>query len=267
MPLGALLMRSLSLPSPFGRRPTELLGLWVALVAALNGLAGILPYLKPVAGLSQRVAADIAAHTPPRALIVVAGVGDDAQCEVDVPYFAHRPVLSLHSVLAHAQTLSAAQVEVHTTLNRAFGAGRAVYVLDELWANRRTVAALRHQCPTVSATEMQELFAAYHPVPSWNGPRGLVWRLSPAIVPRGRISPIGRRMMPGNDRNSFCAPRRAWTSLTSAGDWQFSPSCLSMSPAIFFLFCTRPSLRPRRNGHGSRWQFPISVFSGPCRAF
>ena len=155
-----------------------LLTLWFSSYTLLNFLTGVLPYLKPVAGLSQRVAADITAHTPPRALIVVAGVGDDAQCEVDVPYFAHRPVLSLHGLLAHAQTFPAAQSEVQMTFDRAFGAGRNVYVLDELWANRRTVSALRRQCPEISAVQVQALFAAYRPVPAWRGPRGIVWKLS-----------------------------------------------------------------------------------------
>ena len=61
--------------------------------------------MKPVAGLSQRVALDIRAHTPPRSLIIVPGVGADAQGEVDIPYFANRPVLSLHGLLAHSATL------------------------------------------------------------------------------------------------------------------------------------------------------------------
>ena len=125
-------MLSLTQPSPLaGRHGTKRLGLWIGVFALLNGLAGVLPYLKPVAGLSQWVARDIAAHTPPRALIVVAGVGDDAQCEVDIPYFAHRPVLSLHGLLAHAKTFPAAQADIQTTLDRAFGAGRNVYVMDE----------------------------------------------------------------------------------------------------------------------------------------
>jgi len=154
-----------------------------------------LPYLKPTAGLSQWVAADVAAHTPPRALIIVAVVGDDAQCEVDVPYFAHRPVLSLHGTLAHAKTYSDTQATLCTTLDKAFGAGRSVYVLDELWTNRRTVAALHHQNPEIDAPLVQSLFDEYQLVPSWHGPRGWVWKLTPPsrLGKSGRIKGGARR--------------------------------------------------------------------------
>ncbi len=203
IPLGALLMLSLTQPSVLtARHAARLMGAWISVFALINGLAGVLPYLKPVAGLSQWVARDIAAHTPPRALIVVAGVGDDAQCEVDIPYFAHRPVLSLHGLLAHAKTFPAAQADIQSTLDRAFGAGRNVYVLDEIWTNRRTMAALQHQCPEISAPQVQALFSAYHPIPAWRGPRGQVWKLSAPEAFRdlsGRISGSARRTTRRND--------------------------------------------------------------------
>ena len=203
VPLGVLLLLSLRHLRPFRRRTARFFGLWIAACTLLNLLAGIVPYLKPVAGLSQRVAADMAAHTPPRALIVVAGVGDDAQCEVDIPYFARRPVLSLHGVLARARSFPEAQAEVQTTLDRALEAHRTVYVTDEIWHNRQTAAALRHQCPLLSASDIEALFAEYHPVPSWNGPRGLVWKL------QGRISHGARRTLRGNEsftRRSSLSP-------------------------------------------------------------
>jgi hypothetical protein len=147
--------------------------------AGLNFLAGILPYLKPVAGLSQRVAVDIKAHTPPRSLIVLSGVGDDAQCEVDVPYFAERPVLSLHGLLAHAATLPAAQASLNKSLAGAYGAKRQVYVMGEMWSRRDQAAGLARQSPGLSGADVQALFRDYAFIPAWNGPRGTVWRVLP----------------------------------------------------------------------------------------
>ena len=175
VPLGALLLRTKLNP--------RLLGVWIGVFAGLNFLAGILPYLKPVAGLSQRVALDVKAHTPPRSLIVVSGVGDDAQCEVDVPYFASRPVLSLHSLLAHTATLPSAQADLDHSLAGALGAKRQVYVLGEMWSRRDQVAGLNRQVPGLSGADVQALFRDCTLVPAWNGPRGTVWRALPAKTP------------------------------------------------------------------------------------
>jgi hypothetical protein len=149
--------------------------------------------LKPVAGLSQRVALDIKAHTPPRSLIVVSGVGDDAQCEVDIPYFAHRPVLSLHGLLAHSATVPAAQASLNKSLAGAFGAKRQVYVLDEIWSAPDSVKGLRKQSPDLDGPHLRSLFGNYTVVPAWTGSRGMVWRLLP-LAPIGRSSGAARRI-------------------------------------------------------------------------
>lgn len=200
IPLGAWL--TLALP----RRRLPLLAAWIGAFTMLNFLAGILPYLKPIAGLSQRVAVDIRQHTPPRALIVVAGVGDAAQCEVDIPYFGNRPILSLHGLLAHTQTLPEAQGSLEQSLDKAFGAGRAVYVPEELWTHRDCVKGLQKQSPTLTGPALQAMFAAYSPVLAWNGPRGLVWRLSPRARP-GRRTEAARRTGLPDDRRSDTAER------------------------------------------------------------
>ncbi len=177
IPLGTLLL--LANPNP------RLLGIWVGVFAGLNFLAGILPYLKPVAGLSQRVAQDIKAHTLPRSLVVLSGVGDDAQCEVDVPYFAGRPVLSLHGLLAHTKTLSAAQAALDQSLTGAFGAKRQVYVMGEMWSRQSEVAGLTRQSPGVSSAGLRALFGRYMLTPAWTGPRGIVWRVLPPAPNNG----------------------------------------------------------------------------------
>ena len=171
VPLGTLLLRA----GP----PPRLVAVWAGVFAALNFLAGILPYQKPVAGLSQRMALDIRAHTPPRSLLVVSGVGEDAQCEVDIPYFANRPVLSLHGLLAHSATLPVAQISLEHSLTGAFGARRQVYVLDEIWGRRDSVKGLGRRSPGVSSEALRLLFQKFDLAPAWSGPRGLVWQAFP----------------------------------------------------------------------------------------
>ena len=183
VPLGTLLL--LARPAPL------LLGVWAAVFTSLNFLAGILPYQKPVAGLSQRVALDIRGHTPPRSLIIVSGVGDDAQCEVDIPYFANRPVLSIHGLLAHSGTLPAAQASLAKSLSGAFGASRQVYVLDEIWSRRDQVKGLARQSP-LSGDDLHALFQSYVLIPAWTGPRGQVWRVkNPSRLASSQVTSQG----------------------------------------------------------------------------
>ncbi|MGI4788075.1 MAG: hypothetical protein ACRYFS_04415 [Janthinobacterium lividum] len=192
VPLGTLLL--LSRPSPLP------LGLWVSVLVTLNFLAGILPYLKPVAGLSQREAFDIRSHTP-RSLMIVSGVGDDAQCEVDIPYFANRPVLSLHGLLAHSGTLPAAQLSLEASLTGAFGAHRQVYVMDEIWSRRDQVKGLQRQSLGLDAGDLRALFLSYNLVSAWNGPRGTVWRVLP-LSAQSRSSGGQRRTNADAARNA-----------------------------------------------------------------
>ena len=193
VPLGTLLL--------LARPPIRLLGIWVGVFVLLNFFAGILPYLRPIVGISQRVAFDIKAHTPPRSVVVVSGVGEDAQCEVDVPYFAHRPIFSLHGLLAHTDALPAAQDALGKSLRGAFGAGRQVYVLDEIWSRRDQVAGLTRQSPGVSSANLRALFGSYRLVPAWTGPRGTVWRVFSLTNP-GRSSGTVRRMKGDAERNT-----------------------------------------------------------------
>lgn len=176
VPLGTLLM--LAKPSP------KWLSVWVGVFVLLNFLGGVLPYLKPINGVSQRVAFDIKAHTPPRSLVILSGVGEDAQAEVDVPYFAHRPVLSLHGLLARSGTLPAAQEALDKSLAGAFGAGRQVFVLDEVWTRRDTVTGLTRQSAGITSADLSALFGSYALAPAWTGPRGIVYRVRSHSKPK-----------------------------------------------------------------------------------
>lgn len=178
MPLGVLLLMARPAVRPAAA--------WVGVFTLLNFLAGILPYLKPVAGLSQGVALDIRAHTPPRSLIIVPGVGADAQGEVDIPYFANRPVLSLHGLLAHSATLPGAEAALNKSLAGAWGAGREVYVLGEVWAAPDAVKGLQKQSSGLDGPRLRSLFGEDTLTVAWAGPRGQVFRVSRTPAPKRR---------------------------------------------------------------------------------
>ncbi len=157
-----------------------LVGVWVALYATLNVQASIAPHCRPDASPFQQEARDVHAHTQFGDLVLVAGAGDGAQYEVDIPYFADRDVLSLHTLLTRQRddrdaALAQAQAQIAQTL----ASGRAVYALDELKHNRRTLDALRKRHPEWGQIEMNALFAPYRRTLGWTGPRGVVWRLTP----------------------------------------------------------------------------------------
>jgi len=154
------------------------LALWIALFIAINWICSIRPNMAAAASPFQRIALDVRAHTSPGDLIVVMGAGNDAQCEVDIPYFAERNLLSLHSTLTSAHedaplSLQRAQAQIARTL----GLNHQVYALDEVLNSRPAFAALQKKHPSFSAGDLQSLMGAYRWTPAWTGPRGVVWRL------------------------------------------------------------------------------------------
>ena len=176
-----------------------LLGAWIVLYGLLNAQASILPHLAPNSDPFRRIAADVRAHTQPGDVILVAGAGDGGPCEVALPYFADRAVISLHGLLTKSRNDKAAALTAPTPterdapasaqaqMNAALQAGHAVYALDEVIPagvnlgtahNPHTLAELaaRHH---VSQTDLKRLLAPYALSPAWHSPRGPVWRLTP----------------------------------------------------------------------------------------
>ncbi len=160
-----------------------LVGAWIILFATLNVQASILPHLRANASPFAVAARDIRARTLPGDVVLLAGAGDGAQCEVDIPYFADREVVSLHTLLTRARedktkAWNAAAAQMALTVR----SGHAVYALDELWHNKRTSDALTHRHPTWTHPDLQTLCAPYRRTLAWVGPRGPVWRLSPLVA-------------------------------------------------------------------------------------
>ncbi len=138
-----------------------LVGAWIVLFATLNVQASILPHLRASASPFAVAARDIRAHTLPGDVVLLAGAGDGAQCEVDIPYFADREVVSLHGLLtrAHedkAQAWDTASAQIALTVR----SGHAVYACDELWHNKRTWDALTHRHPDLDPCRPDRLVRA-----------------------------------------------------------------------------------------------------------
>ena len=157
-----------------------LLGGWIAVYALLNLQVSILPHLAPSSDPFRRIAADVRAHTQIGDVVLVAGAGDGGPCEVALPYFADRDVISLHGLLTKkrddkAAALGQAQQEIATAL----ASGHSVYALDEVvpMHSEKTLAALaaKHH---LTDEDLKTLLSPYVRTLAWQSGRGTVWRLT-----------------------------------------------------------------------------------------
>ena len=157
-----------------------LLGVWIVLYGTLNAQASILPHLFPDTDPFQRIAADVRAHTQEGDVVLVAGAGDGGPCEVALPYFADREVVSVHGILTKQRDDKASALAVmQAQLDAALTGGHAVYALDEIVPGHDThtfkALADRHH---LTPADLKALFAPYRRVLAWRSPRGPVWRLT-----------------------------------------------------------------------------------------
>ena len=162
-----------------GRVVNWLLGSWIVVSGALNLQAGILPHLPPMSDPFRRIAADVRAHTPRGDAVLVAGAGDGGPCEVALPYFADRDVISLHGLLTKKRDdKTAALALAQSEITAALASGHAAYALDEVIPthNEKTLAALaaRHG---LTDDDLKTLLSPYVRTLAWQSPRGPVWRL------------------------------------------------------------------------------------------
>lgn len=156
-----------------------LVGIWILMYAVLNASASIVPHLAPESDPFQRMAADFHAHTLPGDIALVAGAGDGGPCEVALPYFADREVVSLHTLLTRRRNDKAqAFADAHTQIDSSLAAGHAVYALDDTIPghNPHTLAALslRHH---INDADLRVFLSPYRRTLAWQSPRGPVWRL------------------------------------------------------------------------------------------
>jgi len=157
---------------------------WIVLVATVNLVSSVVPHLKESSDPFQRIANDVASHTKTGDIVVVAGAGNAAQCEVDIPYFADRHVVSIHAILTRqhndpTSTITAAQAEI----NAALAQGHHVYALDEVWDDPVALSSLEHHHPGWNAAYNTSMFEPYHRTHAWRGPHGVVWQLLSSSQP------------------------------------------------------------------------------------
>lgn len=157
---------------------------WVAILFSVNIVTSIGPHAKGGSDPFRRIAAEVAAHTTTKDLIIVAGAGDLAQSEVDIPYFAHRDTLSVHSVLTHVRENVPSFInEANKTINDTLSVGGTVYVFDDLVHGGKTLIALQQRHPELNRTTIDSMFNGSKLVPAWKGSHGLVLRLLPQTQP------------------------------------------------------------------------------------
>ena len=158
-----------------------LLGIWIAVYAALNLQVSILPHLAPSSDPFRRISADVRAHTQRGDVVLVAGAGDGGPCEVALPYFADRDVVSLHGLLTKRREDKAAALGlVQEEIAAALSSGHAVYALDDVIPshNAKALAALSAKHALTEA-DLKQLLSPYLRTLAWQSPRGPVWRLFP----------------------------------------------------------------------------------------
>ena len=160
-----------------------LVGAWIAMFATVNVMSSIGPHLAPQASPFQRIALEYRAHSAPGDIVLMAGVGDLSELEVNIPYFADRQAISAHAALTRAhddstQAIASMQEAVQSTL----AAGHSVYIVDDLYdmpRNSGVVSGLEAHHHGVDPDQLKSLFAPWNVEPAWTSSHGPVWKLTP----------------------------------------------------------------------------------------
>ena len=189
VPISILL--SLALAHFSGRRGgilvTWVTALWIGAMALTNLSISIVPHLTAKSDPFRQIAYDIARHTLPGDLIVVAGAGDLAQSEVDIPYFSLRNCISLHTTLTrqHENIAHSGQI-ISVAIATDLDAGHRVYVFDDLVHGGKTLDALQRRHPELTRADVDSIFSKFKATPAWSSKHGIVWRLQQFTSPTVR---------------------------------------------------------------------------------
>jgi hypothetical protein len=174
------------------------IALWVLCFGYSNYSESIKPHLNPAYNPFLIQAQDIKKHTRSGDIVILSGMGDEANAEVYVPYFANRYVFSIHTEMERRKDDQAATRQgLLATIAACRSHGGHVYGLNELW-NSTLVAQGLMQRHHLSPDQLTKLFAGQKLVTAWRDPRGqYVWLLEPrpALVeaPTGQSAHLPER--------------------------------------------------------------------------
>lgn len=158
--------------------PCAAILVWCACVGGQNAAEGIVPHLQTESSPFQRIAADIKEHTGPGDIVILTGEGDLAECEVNIPYFADREAISLHTMLARQRDdAGAAKAAIQAQIDAAIRSDHGVYVLDEAHDPAGASKLLVSRHPTATVSFMRDLYAPWTSQVSWRSDHGPVWIL------------------------------------------------------------------------------------------
>jgi MFS family permease len=160
-----------------------LVGVWIAMYATVNVMSSIGLHLKPESSPFQRIAMEYRQHTVPGDVIIVPGVGDLSELEVNLPYFADRDTYSAHTALTRSRDdVGEAIGRLQEDITTAIASGHHVYVTDDLYRMARypgVVDDLKAHHRNVGPSDLKPLFAPWNAKIAWNSSHGLVWTLTP----------------------------------------------------------------------------------------
>jgi hypothetical protein len=162
----------------FGIIVNWLVAIWIGMYTVVNLATSIGEHMQVNSSPFQVIAQDVKSHTQHGDLVIAAGAGDAAQCEVDIPYFANRTCVSLHTTLEREHELKAnAFHTLQAQIDETIASGHRVYVLDELWHNSHTWKALQYRHPELQRSDLDQLFSPYLRTIAWRSPRQTVWEI------------------------------------------------------------------------------------------
>lgn len=162
----------------------SLIGLtvWIAIVAASNFIESVRPHLNDASNHYYIQALDVRQHTRVGDIVVATGMGDDADAEVYIPYFADRAVFAIHTEMErHHENKDLTILALRQQMDLCRAAGHRVFALGELYssAEARLELKKRHH---ITAADLAEFLSGQAKTLAWHAARpsgSIVWELNP----------------------------------------------------------------------------------------
>ena len=160
-----------------------LVAAWIAMFATVNVMSSIGPHMPPNTSPFHRIADEYRVHTVPGDIVVMAGVGDLSELEVNIPYFADRQAYSAHTILERSHDdPTTAIANLQSTMRDTMAAGHTVYVVDDVYDmvhSPGVVIGLETHHHGINPDQLKPLFEPWKVEQAWMSSHGQVWKLAP----------------------------------------------------------------------------------------